>query len=825
MSGTKTETLRPRAHSYVQWIDRHKYLVLGLSLVLALVSGVVASGLPLRSEFSNLLPPDRQSVRDLNLLKERIRTFGTVFVVVDGETAEASAKAADLVRPKLRALDKDLISRVLDDDADTRAYFWKNRFLFVSLEDLEEAVAALDTEIHDAKLDANPLFIDLDDEDEDKNEQEAAESGKRSKSDELIARLDKAEAEFKGDGAYVSPDGRVHLFILRTSAPSTDFQRSDRILKLLGKISREGESAVPGVKIGLTGNVVSAAYENASIMRGIIIASVVTALLIALLLLAYFRAPLQVAASLWSLLVAVLATFALTSIFIGHLNVMSAFLIAIVAGNGINSGLMLLARFYEELRGGEEEAVALAAAIRGAARGTLTAALAAGVAYGALAVTEFRGFRHFGIIGSIGMIVSWLSAFTVLPAGLCLLSSWGRTKARKAPFIDRAMARLKPTKPGRWVTLGLLMLLVSSALTALFIFDEPFEKDWRNLRSESAEIAYTKKLDNRMRESVGRKFGAGLTNRFVVAVDERSSVAGSTRVLRAAPDTLIKSVTNLDDLVPTDQAKKLELLARLRELTDEARESGLDAADKATAERIRPPDGLVPIQFEDIPEELSWPFVEKDGSVGKVILVGGSERFKSWSVDGRLALAQGVRALDLPKDAILGGQSFVIADIVASMVSDGPKASGIAIFGAVLAILILLGIGRHAFVTLAAGLAGVLGMIALCYLLGLKINFLDLVALPITIGIGIDYSVNLAVRDRQDGESGSKNLLGTTGGAVVLCSITTIIGYGSLMLSENAGIRSFGLAAMLGELACLSAAIILVPGLLGWLRSRRAKAA
>lgn len=823
MSGNSTETLRPRADAYVQWMDRHKYIVLAVSLLLALVSGYVASGLPLRSEFSHLLPPERQSVRDLNTLKDRIRTFGTIFVVVDGETPEAATKAADLVRPELRAIDKDLISRVLDDDADTRAYFWKNRFLFVSLEDLKEAVATLDEKIYAAKLDANPLFIDLGDDDDDDDDGEEGEAT-ASKSDELIARLDKAEAEYKGDGAYVSPDGRVHLFILRTTTPSTDFGRSTRILKLLGDIAQRGEDGAPGAKVGITGNVVSAYHENRSIMRGILVAGLITAGLIALLLLVYFRAPLAVAASLWSLLVAVLATFALTYLLIGHLNVMSAFLVAIVAGNGINSGLMLLARFYEELRSGEEEAMALAAALRGAARGTLTAAVTAGVAYGALAVTEFRGFRHFGIIGSLGMVLSWLSAFIVLPAGLLVLRNFGGIKVRSKPFIDVAMSGLTPKRPKAWVGAGLAFLLVSGFLTVLFVFDEPFEKDWRNLRSESDAITASQKLDARMKDAVGRKFTNGLTSRFVVAVDDRASVPRTTEVLRAAPERLINSVTNLDDLVPTHQEEKLELLARLRDLTDEAKESGLDEEDKATAERIRPPDSLLPIRFEDIPEELSWPFVEKDGSIGKVILVSGASRFTAWSVDHRLELASGVRALDLPDDAIVGGQSFVIADIVASMVSDGPKASGVAILGAVIAIFVLLGIGRHAFVTLLAGLAGIVGMVALCYLVGLKVNFLDLVALPITIGIGIDYSVNLAVRDRQDGGDASANLLGTTGGAVVLCSLTTIIGYGSLLLSDNAGIRSFGLAAMLGEVACLSAAILLVPGLLMVLRRRRGAA-
>ena len=276
-------------------------------------------------------------------------------------------------------------------------------------------------------------------------------------------------------------------------------------------------------------------------------------------------------------------------------------------------------------------------------------------------------------------------------------------------------------------------------------------------------------------------------------------------------------------LLPPRQDEKLALLETLRELTDEATEAGLGEKDKETAARIRPPEGLVAIGFDDIPKELSWPFVEKDGSTGKVILVAGSERFKSWSVDDRIAMAEGVRDLKLPAGTLVGGQSFVIADIVESMISDGPKASLVAVLGAILAILILLGFSRHGLVTLVAGFAGVLGMIGLCFLFGLKINFLDLVALPITIGIGIDYSVNLAVRDLQDGKSESVNLLGTTGGAVVLCSLTTIIGYGSLLLSENAGIRSFGLAAMLGELACLSAALLLVPGLLLWLRSRRAQ--
>ncbi len=112
-------------------------------------------------------------------------------------------------------------------------------------------------------------------------------------------------------------------------------------------------------------------------------------------------------------------------------------------------------------------------------------------------------------------------------------------------------------------------------------------------------------------------------------------------------------------------------------------------------------------------------------------------------------------------------------------------------------------------------------MIAVASGLGVKLNFLDFIALPLTIGIGVDYAANIAARDQQDRPARPRELLATTGGAVFLCSLTTTIGYGSLLLSDNAGIRSFGLAAIIGEIACGVIALILAPVFFAWLRRQR----
>jgi predicted RND superfamily exporter protein len=108
-------------------------------------------------------------------------------------------------------------------------------------------------------------------------------------------------------------------------------------------------------------------------------------------------------------------------------------------------------------------------------------------------------------------------------------------------------------------------------------------------------------------------------------------------------------------------------------------------------------------------------------------------------------------------------------------------------------------------------------------LLHVKINFCNFVAYPITFGIGVDYAVNVMVRYVQDGEHDVNGAVRSTGAAVGLCSLTTIIGYSSLLLAKNRALYAFGLTAVLGEIACLTAAVVALPAVLvlfGRIRAR-----
>src|SRR5262249_9644824 len=201
-----------------------------------------------------------------------------------------------------------------------------------------------------------------------------------------------------------------------------------------------------------------------------------------------------------------------------------------------------------------------------------------------------------------------------------------------------------------------------------------------------------------------------------------------------------------------------------------------------------------------------------------------SADWDTWLIDDLVEFANTVRALDLGPGVTLGGSMFVYADVLRSAELGGPRATVAALVGAILIVVVLVGYRKHGAITLACCLTGTLWMIAGAWIIGLRVNFLDFVALPITIGIGIDYSVNIVARERADGPGTARHALATTGGAVTLCSFTTIVGYGSLLLSASGGIRSFGAAATLGEITCLTTALTLAPALLGLL-SRRETAA
>jgi predicted RND superfamily exporter protein len=165
-------------------------------------------------------------------------------------------------------------------------------------------------------------------------------------------------------------------------------------------------------------------------------------------------------------------------------------------------------------------------------------------------------------------------------------------------------------------------------------------------------------------------------------------------------------------------------------------------------------------------------------------------------------------AMEAPR--IAGGVALS-ADIVHAIAHDGPLASGTAFAGVVVIVVALLRRRRAALYVVGCLAVGVLWLAGGSRLLGIRVNFANFIAFPITFGIGVDYAVNVISRWEQDGSNDILAAVRSPGAAVALCSLTTIVGYSSLLMAQNRALFLFGLLAVLGEIASLAVALVSFP--------------
>jgi predicted RND superfamily exporter protein len=143
---------------------------------------------------------------------------------------------------------------------------------------------------------------------------------------------------------------------------------------------------------------------------------------------------------------------------------------------------------------------------------------------------------------------------------------------------------------------------------------------------------------------------------------------------------------------------------------------------------------------------------------------------------------------------------------------DGPRATAIALGVTLLVVVLAFRSFELSLLAMGSLAMGVTLMLGFGAWVGQRLNFTNFIALPITFGIAADYSINVLKRSQSSGNP--REAVAHTGGAVALCSITTVIGFGSLLVAQNGALFSFGELAVTGELTCLATAVLAVPAYL-----------
>ena len=790
----------------LRFVSKFPRTVLLVALLLGGAAALASSRLAMKTAFAELLPDDDPGVVALRATQKRMGDLSLLLVGIRSPDIAANERYAEALTSYLRSLPASTCELATYHLREIHDFVRANRWLYLSEDDLEQVRDRLRKQV---ALRKNPLLVDLDEPDSD-----AALEQRLQQPPPLAAR-------FPG-GIFRSEDGTVWVAAL----PPGGFLAANAGEALLAAtkdfIQRTPPSRFhPQMDVEPAGSVVTALRNRAGLQRDLALVASLCAVLIPLSIGLYFRRPKAVLFVLVPATLATVMAYGVAWLVFGYLTTVTSFLVSFIMGNGTNYAVMLLAHYEERRQHGLSAAAATDDAVSQVWRSTGVAALASAASYLSLQVTGFRGFSQFGLIGAAGCLLAWAATFTVVPALLTLFDGRGPTSARRprtgGPIasVARAIERYP-----RWVTMGGAALTAVMLVGAAHFAGDAFEYDFRKLSTQGLTDARVKSFDKEKDALFGRwpQPTVILTDRAEDVPELRGAIR---RADAAAPgNDVIGQMVTVDDLLPgttEQQQRKLVLLEEITRVLDDPAMAALDDKQRAQVEQLRPPPSLHVLKASDLPFLAQRPFTEADGTVGRVLLLfPPDEGLSVWDGRALLRMAAVLQRVTLPdgREVQTSGTAVIFAAMIRSILHDGPLAMVASLMAVLLLVLLRVRPIRAALIVMASLLAGVSWMVGTAGWLGLRITFLNFIALPFIFGVGVEYAIHIVTEYRV--HRSVRRTVVSAGGPVALCSWSAIVGYGSLLGANSGALKGLGGVAALGEVMCLLAAVVVLPAALRW---------
>jgi hopanoid biosynthesis associated RND transporter like protein HpnN len=610
----------------------------------------------------------------------------------------------------------------------------------------------------------------------------------------------------------------------------------------------------------LTGPVAMADDEFGTLQEGAVVNTVATILIVLVILWLALHSPRIILAVFLNLVVGFALTAAVGLMMVGALNLISVAFAVLFVGLGVDFGIQFAVRYRSERfkHGDLYSALGSTAEKVGAPLTLAAAAVAAG--FLSFFPTDYKGVSELGQIAGIGMLLAYATSVTVLPALLTILHPPGEEEPigyRVLAPIDRFLERHRIP-----VIAGTILVAVGGMPLLYYL---TFDFNPINLRSPKVESVATF-LELRTDPTLG-------ANAINVVLPNSNDLDKVADQLRKIPE--VDKVMTIKDFIPEGQDRKLALIqglarqlqtplsteeparpptdaqnvAALKSSADaltrvavKASGSGADAANRLTADLTRLADAgkdkrdaaeaafVVPLRTaltelrnylqasrvtqENLPSSLKSQWIAPDGRVRVQATPKGdpndNETLRHFA---RAIQAQFPEAVGTPISILESGKTVVRAFIHAGIY-------------ALLSIAILLWIVLRRFgdvlLTLVPLLLAGLVTLEVCVLIGMPLNFANIIALPLLLGVGVAFKIYYIMAWR----AGQTNLLQSSlTRAVIWSALTTATAFGSLWLSSHPGTSSMGKLLALSLVSTMCAAVLFQPALMGKPRTAEENAA
>jgi hopanoid biosynthesis associated RND transporter like protein HpnN len=681
------------------------------------------------------------------------------------------------------------------------------------------------------------------------------------------------------DGFLWSDDKRLLFVLVKPKMEAGEFNRFKGAVLQMRADVRALQQTYPDVEAGITGKDVLDADEMGVAQRDTMIATMLSAVGVTLLYVAVFTEVARPVLALATLVIGACWALGLTTLTIGHLNIFSIIFMPMLMGLGIDYGSYFIARYEEEKRAaGKGAREALAQTFIATGPGIATTALTTALTFGTLSLTGSKGIAELGFIGGTSIVLTFLATYLVLPA---LLALHERRRKVKSPrqMGGRGGGRgdyLELLYRYPWATLTASALLVGLSLLTLGRVGADFNLLHLQAQGTESVIWEQRMFENTKRSLLFGEVAAGSlaeVTRKAAALKALSSVAEVESIASVIPEEQARKGPLIQELRPlladialqrvkaesVDLAALGSILERIKFKMEEEGEAAREGEDggirpqmhevrrlidqfvETTAQRgpaevrqaLSAFQGEVgrdleeklallqgslqaePVTLTDLPPELRARYIGKTGTYR--LFVYPSEDV--WEFPTLAQFVADLRSVD----ADVLGTPVMHFEFIRGITEAYQEAGLYAFLGIVFLALLAFRTVRPALLALVPLAVGSLWTLGLMGLLQVKFNVANLIVLPLIMAPAVEGGIMIVYRYREESRKSQmpSPLPQSLGRAVTFSSLSTIIGFGSLMISRHWGIFSIGLLLTLGVSAVLLASLTVLPSLLRLLSWRR----
>ncbi|MEN6458686.1 MAG: MMPL family transporter [Thermoguttaceae bacterium] len=652
-------------------------------------------------------------------------------------------------------------------------------------------------------------------------------------------------------GRMISEDGRMGFILLRLQEEDKkSFAQNSESIRILRELTAGAKSRHTGTRIGLTGLPIIEYDEMRSSERSMTVATVLSfAGVLAVMVVAFggFRHSIL---AIVALLAAMVWTCGWVALLIGHVTILTIAFGSVLLGLGIDYGIYFVARYLHLRRKTESTEEALVATAGSAGPGVLIGALTSAIAFFASGLTDFPGVAQLGIIAGGGVLLCWIAEVTMLPALIRLCDADGPREDLPLPLNLQFWLRPLFAFP----RLSLAILTVLTLACAIGLPYLRYDYNLLNLQPvglESVELEH--RLFNQANRSAWFAISVATTPAEAAArkeaflklpsvehvedvvtqlptdVDQkRPLIERIHRRLASVPEKLPEiPVTPVEDLdralamagaMLAAQPEAAQAAAGLAQLREAVRQMGpeeyrrrIGAYQQSMAKdlytRLQMLKGASmpePPSLADLPDSIRHRFVGRNGKYAMQVYA----KARIWDVGPMGKFVSDVRKID-PEAT---GNPLQVYEASREMMRSFRQATWYALL--IIGPVVLIDFGRLNHMLLAALPVGIglLQTLGLMGLLDIPLNQANMIMLPLTLGIGMESGINLLheLRCQRGAYRGAGNAVLV---AVVVNSLTTMVGFGALMIANHRGLQTLGRALTLSMGCCLICSLLL-PNLL-----------